>query len=284
MKKIIPLLLSVLLAFPLVSCTLRLHVNEEFFSFFSFSIEYDEDIDDSSTNSSKESSSKWSEREEDVSESSGDATSGDATSEDVTSSDSSEDELIVPPSLLESGTDLATCAPFLSRAPERYGVKSTIFTQSTVTSDSSSYALKGVFNNKGAYPYQEYQVWTWASLCLKEKYGYAVNLKNKCLTYDVKTENCGLYSSFIVMAPNGQRTNEISFSLEDPSNAYPGITCKALSNGWYRVSIDFSQAYGEHAILLEASEILIMYSNEDCANRDADSIFYMDNMSLDVSR
>ena len=180
---------------------------------------------------------------------------------------------------MEDGTDLTTCAPFISRAPERYGAICTLSTQNTKTY-GSSYALKGVFNNKGTYPYQEYQVWTWASLCLEEWYGNAVNLKGKCLTYDVKTENCGLYSSFIVMAPNGQRTPEVSFSLADPTNAYPGITCKALSNGWYRVTIDFTKAYGEHAILLNASEVLIMYSNQDCANRNADSVFYMDNMCL----
>ena len=287
MKKFLTLLLIALFAFSLTSCTLTLHANEEVLSYFSFSIQYDsESKDNASTSSSEEVTSSVSSEEvnssvssEEVNSSvSSEEVSSSVSSEEVSSSESSE-EVPVPPSLLEDGTDLATCAPFISRAPERYGAICTLSTQNTETY-GSSYALKGVFNNKGTYPYQEYQVWTWASLCLEEWYGNAVNLKGKCLTYDVKAENCGLYSSFIVMAPNGQRTNEVSFSLADPTNAYPGITCKALSNGWYRVTIDFTKAYGEHAILLNASEVLIMYSNQDCANHNADSVFYMDNMCL----
>ena len=276
MKKIIPLLLTAILAFSLTSCTIKLHIKDELLSYFSWEIEYDdENAGNSSINGTEDSSSQESESvEENSSES----------SEEVTPGDSSEEDFIVPPSLYEDGTDLATCAPFLSRAPERYGVKSTMFVQNSETHGTSWYALKGVFNNKGAYPYQEYQVWTWASLCLKEHYGNTVNLKDKCLTYDVKTDNCGNYSSFIIMAPNGQRSDEVSFSFTNPAQTYAGITCKALSNGWYRVTINFSQAYGELAILSEASEILIMYSNADCANRNADSIFYMDNMTLETAR
>ena len=250
MKKFLTLLLIALSAFSLSSCTLTRHANEEVLSYFSFSIQYDsESKDNASTSSSEEVTSSVSSEEVNSSVSSEEVSSS-VSSEEVSSSESSE-EVPVPPSLLEDGADLATCAPFISRAPERYGALCTLSTQNTETY-GSSYALKGVFNNKGTYPYQEYQVWTWASLCLEEWYGNAVNLKGKCLTYDVKAENCGLYSSFIVMAPNGQRTTEVSFSLADPTNAYPGITCKALSNGWYRVTIDFTKAYGDYSILNDA--------------------------------
>ena len=182
--------------------------------------------------------------------------------------------------VIEGGADLATSAPFLSRSPENYGTHNEISLQSVVVSQNSTVALKGVFNQKGAYPYNSYQVWTWLSLRLQEHYKQPVDLNGKTLTYDVKTENCGTSSSFIVVAPNGQRTSESTFSLTDPSKTSKGITCTPLSNGWIRVSVDFSKSFGTHPILKDAAELFIMFTNEDCENSSQDSIFYIDNMSL----
>lgn len=185
-----------------------------------------------------------------------------------------------PVFVIEGGADLATSAPFLSRTPENYGTHNEISLQSVVVSQNSTVALKGVFNQKGAYPYNSYQVWTWLSLRLQEHYKQPVDLNGKTLTYDVKTENCGTSSSFIIVAPNGQRTSEATFSLTDPSKTSKGITCTSLSNGWNRVSVDFSKAFGAHPILKDAAELFIMFTNEDCENSAQDSIFYIDNMSL----
>ena len=289
MKKLIPLLFSVILTFPfLASCTLQFHVKDEFFSFFSYTIEYDNEVDNSSTNSSEDSSPKWDESEEDVSESTESSSKESITSEEnpsIESTESSSQEqesssTEEAPSLIEDGSDLATCAPFQSRAPEKYGVQNTTSIQSAVVSKNSTHALKGVFNNVGAYPYEGYKVWTWACLDLKGYFKHTVNLAGLVLTYDVKTENCGDISSFIVAAPNGQRTPELSFSFTDPAKTYKGISCVDLSNGWCRVTVDFTETFGDHLILNDAAEILIMFSNENCNNPDKNSVFYIDNMRL----
>ena len=236
-----------------------------------------EESTSSSASVSEESSST-----EPVSSEESTSSSASVSEESSSQESSSSGELIVPPSLFEDGSDLATCAPFRSRAPEAYGAQSTLDIQNKVVSIDSTDALKGTFNAKGVYPYEGYMVWTWACLDLQEHFGHSLYLAGMTLTYDVKTDNCGLYSSFIVAAPNGQRTTEVSFSLADPTNAYPGITCVALEDGWFRVSLDFTEAFGDQPIIEDASEVLIMFSNQNCSNPKADSVFYIDNMHLDV--
>ncbi len=195
---------------------------------------------------------------------------------------SSSIEEIVPPSLFEDGSDLATCAPFISRAPERYGTQNTTSIQNQVVSDNSDYALKGVFDADGAYPYEGYMVWTWACLNLEQYYEQPTDLEGMTLVYDVKTENCGIYSSFILVAPDGTHSKEITFAFDDPLQTNAGITSDILSNGWYHIEIDFSTAYADDPTVLdEVSSILIMFTNQDCDNPDADFVYYLDNMGFD---
>ena len=171
MKKKFFLLLIAIVVFSLSSCTLTLHANEELLSYFSFSIIYDnENTDLSSKNSSEESSSKWSESDKVASESTKEESSSDTSSEETSSTpETSEEDSSQPstseedePVLIENGTDLATSAPFISRAPERYGANNILTLQNAVVSQNSTVALKGEFNAVGAYPYNGYQVWTWA--------------------------------------------------------------------------------------------------------------------------
>ena len=185
----------------------------------------------------------------------------------------------IPPSF-EYGSDLATSAPIHSRAPENYGTHNTMEIQSEIISQNSLSALKGTFSPVGAPVYNGYEIWTWASLCLQEYFGEPVDLKNKVLSYDVKLDNCGTASSFIVTSPDGQRTNEVSFVYNTPTQSYPGITSTLLENGWMRVSINFFTAYFDTPIIREASEILIMFTNQNCADREKNSVFYIDNMKL----
>ena len=176
--------------------------------------------------------------------------------------------------------DLTYNAPFLSRAPENYGATSTLLIQSDVVSENSTTALKGFFNNKGAPVYAGYQVWTWASLKLQAHYGQTQDVSKKTLTYEMKTDNCGPYSSIIVMSASGERSAELTFKYTDTKQPNEAITCVPLQNGWYRITIDFFLAYFNNPVLSDAAEILIMFTNQDCANHSVDSIFYIDNMRL----
>ena len=175
--------------------------------------------------------------------------------------------------------DFATIAPFVSRAPENYGVHNTLTVQSDVVFGNSTAALMGVFNNEGADVYNGYAVWTWAELCLEEFIGMPVPCKDLYLTFNAKVENGKPISSLILVAPDGTRSQEMTFDFNDPSKTYPGITCVALSDGWYQITIDFNRTFSRELYVLdEVSEMLFVFTNENCENPEENTVFYIDNM------
>jgi hypothetical protein len=175
--------------------------------------------------------------------------------------------------------DFATNAPFVSRAPENYGVHNTLTVQSDVVFGNSTAALMGVFNNEGADVYNGYAVWTWAELCLEEFIGMPVPCKDLYLTFNAKVENGKQISSLILVAPDGTRSQEMTFDFNDPSKTYPGITCVALSDGWYQITIDFNTTFSRELYVLdEVSEMLFVFTNENCENPEENTVFYIDNM------
>ncbi len=221
------------------------------------------------------------------SESSLSSSSETASSSTPSASEETSDSSVLPPptsedapDAFEYGSDLTTCAPFVSRAPENYGTHCQLSVQTEVVAENSIAALKGVFNPIGAPVYRDYEIWTWASLCLRECFGEPIDLKNKILTYDVKTENCGVTSSFIVVDSVGNRTREVSFVFNRAAQSYPGIESTHLDNGWTRVTLDFFSAFFDDPVVSEGAEIFIMFTNRDCAAPNEDSVFYMDNMRL----
>lgn len=202
--------------------------------------------------------------------------------ENSSNEDSSEDNsgtTHVPPDNLPED-DLATGGHVGSRAPENYGTNNTQTLQSEVVSDNSSKALMGTFNTVNAPVYQGYMIWTWAEFRLGDHFGEAQNLTSSAFSYDVKTENCGIYSSIILVSPNGSRTVEIGYVLSAPSADGASITITPLDNGWSRICIDLSTVFFDEPIVENVSEILIMFTNQDCADPDTDSIFYIDNAKL----
>ena len=122
-------------------------------------------------------------------------------------------------------------------------------------------------------------VWTWAEFRLADYYGDAQSLSNKTFRYDVRTENCGRYSSIILVDPNGKRSNEVSFDLTYPTTDGASISVTPLNNGWTRIVIDMSMVYFGEDILENVSEVLIMFSNENC-DGSKDSVFYLDNARI----
>ena len=195
-------------------------------------------------------------------------------------SESNEDSEGETPPLLKEEGDLVTCGHVGSRAPENYGTNNTQTLQSEVVSDNSSKALMGTFNTVNAPVYQGYMIWTWAEFRLGDHFGEAQNLTSSAFSYDVKTENCGIYSSIILVSPNGSRTVEIGYVLSAPSTDGASITIIPLDNGWSRICIDLSTVFFDDPIVENVSEILIMFTNQDCADPDTDSIFYIDNANL----
>lgn len=187
-----------------------------------------------------------------------------------------EDELLEP-----FGSDLATSGVISSRAPENYGAENLFFVQEEVVSEDSVAALMGIFSYFGEDAYNETEIWTWSVLGLEDFYGEPCNLQGHTLVYDVLTENCGIYSSFIVVDSNGSRSKELTFAFNRPSLTYPGIAYEKLQNGWTRVFLDFDVAFPEATdILQDASEIFIMFTNRGCVDPEESSVFYMDNMRL----
>ncbi len=237
---------------------------------------------ESSIESSSESSVESSIEESSYQESSSSSTESsieDSSVEDSSSADSSMEDSSVEeePLPLEYG-DLATSGHVGSRAPG-YGAQNVRVIQSEVVSEDSEQALKGTFNCIGANVYQGYMVWTWAEFRLTDCFGEAQNLKDSLFVYDVKTENCGIYSSVILVSPDGSRTSEVSYNISTPSKAEGDIIITSLNNGWLRVSIDLSTVYFGEPIAQNVSEILIMFSNENCDGAK-DSVFYMDNAKI----
>jgi len=264
MKKFLTSLLSFITAFALLSCagdTLPIASSSSAESTYE-SFESEASSDQPASEEGSENSSFF---EESASE---------ETSE--RDSSSSEEETLQK----EEDGDLATTAPIRSRAPQNYGTHNILSIQSETVSENSTAALKGVFNSIDAPVYKDYMIWTWASLCLGEHFNQKVDLKGKALTYDVKTENCGLVSSFIVVDPSGNRTEEVSFMMNSPAAADSAISVMPLSNGWTRVTVDFFLVYFDSPVITDASELLIMFTNQDCSNPNADSVFYIDNMKL----
>ena len=236
--------------------------------------------EESSINSSfAESSEDSSSEESSIDSSSTDSSTADSSGEnDFSNSSSSDDSSGGEAPLPLEYDDLATSGYVDSKMPG-YGAQSERVIQSEVVSHTSEQALKGTFNCVGANAYQGYMVWTWAEFRLADYYGETQNLNNTVFRYDVKTENCGIYSSIILVDSNGNRSQEVSFDLTRPTTDGASISVSTLYNGWTEIIIDMSMVYFGAPVLDDVSEILIMFSNENC-DGSKDSVFYLDNARI----
>ena len=187
--------------------------------------------------------------------------------------------------------DLATPDILTTSIIADWNMHSDLVLQNKVVSTNSTSALRGSFNVADADDWYDSSndpngdggpwVWTVVTLDLTEIFGCTVGLNGVALTFDVKTVNCDVTSSIILLKADGTKSTQLPFN-QDPENpgvaSFGGYYKEILENGWVRITADFDTLFGADAN--EVSTICLIFSNA-YGDYENDSVFYLDNMMLD---
>ncbi|MBQ7948445.1 MAG: hypothetical protein IJ284_01645 [Clostridia bacterium] len=190
--------------------------------------------------------------------------------------------------------DLATLEYLSSEIVAQWMMQSDLVLQDEIVSKDSTSALRGSFNEDDAdewydspqAPNGDGGKWVWTSACLDFDilYGKNANLTGKALTFDVKVENGDETSSIILLSEDGTKSTQLPFNTnpENPgASGYAGYSKTVLTDGWVRITADFSILYAEENIT-DIDRLVIIFS---CAygDHENDTVFYLDNMKLENS-
>ena len=161
-------------------------------------------------------------------------------------------------------------------------VHSDLTAQSSVSSQNSTSAIRGSFNNKNANCYTgEGGNWVWTAVCfdLKAVYGQSKNLKDQMLIFDVKVQNCSYISSIALVNSNGERATELPFNNKsDNTESSTGLLKEILDSGWIRITVYLDVLF-EEKYTSQADTLILIFSNA-FSDESADSVFYLDNLVI----